>query len=229
MDTEDVVAKKLQKILTEDVWPYSKRTAQRVKELYRRRGAKALTQRLDNEIRDALDHLGSIASSGSVEDQLANCYSLCEHIRRATVEPLEFLVEEVLRRIRPPRPRKSNIERDPYGKRWLGIPRNVLIKIRIDFCLWREYITTSFRIRPEHTTIMLHKIIEGERHLVEARKAKGRDTQACVKSLGLALDAFDDVSMELKGNSSNILFVVVLNILALVAGLGLTALLKAYW
>lgn len=205
------ISDKLKNILTKD-WPYSRKITEATLVHFRGRKKKTLSREFINETRDTLDHLYRVASENSGDVQRDNCSSMHEHLRRATVEPLEFHVEETLRKIRP-----------------LRIPRNFKdfhdIR-RAGLFLWREYALALFVIRPKFTTLILQEIILGKKYLVNARRGKGGNMNGSAENLISALRVFENVSRELDIHSRPILFDLFLNIFALLAGIGLSALLK---
>lgn len=92
---ENKVYEEIGKILKENYLPYAKVSIIK----YEQEEGK-LSDRAVYELRDAFDHLAIATSAGRTPEEIqADFNAAKEHIRRISVEPLEYLAEERLKRI----------------------------------------------------------------------------------------------------------------------------------
>lgn len=157
---------RLAQVLGSDV-PLARQNRSRLEAARLERHEASQSRRFNNEVRDSLDHLYRFATASSPDSAIGHAHSIREHLRRASVESLEFLVEETLRRIRP-LPFRWGLDRENMGEM---VKRLLLVRLR-------------------HSTLTLEKIHEGQRELAAARQLKGCDMQGPTDHLVRALAHF---------------------------------------
>ena len=200
----------LYEVLTSD-WVIAKDTEQRIRQKLRERRLGDVSRRFRNEVRDALDHLYRVSSATTRDEQEANINSIAEHLRRATVESLEFLVEETLARIRP------------VSVRWLAQSWR---RTDLRFTIWIETVRKLLLVKPRYSRILLRRIGQGKKHLAEARRAKGSDMRIARDGLYKALAAFEEAEEEIyAGKIRARLYQLALGAIFFVLGIGVTLLL----
>ena len=195
----------LNKVLTVD-WLTGKKNALRLQQELHDGGTGSLSRRFNNEVRDALDHLFRVAEAQDEKGRVANINSISEHLRRASVESLEFLVEQKLFRIRP------------VPSRWFW----EAVQAR-DGRVIREFLKKLLLIRPRYNTMILRRIQEGQRSLAEARRQKGLKMTQALDALTKAYEAFVEIEQQLDGGAVNQrVFDLVARTVLLLAGFGAT-------